>query len=136
MEKNKDILTSSPELKTMPYYIPDGYMDQFKNEAKVISISRRRSQEGFIEKLSPLITMAAMFLAIVKVGNLVMKNSGEEETLTYEDYIVHSDTNISEVNSDIDNTQIAQAQVTAEDIVQYLIYIGEPTESLEENYQD
>ena len=56
--------------------------------------------------------------------------------MTYEDYIVHSDTNISEVNSDIDNTQIAQAQVTAEDIVQYLIYIGEPTESLEENYQD
>ena len=53
MKTEKDILKSAPELKNLPYSIPDGYFDRLKAEAVNNVRESEERQRPFIARLSP-----------------------------------------------------------------------------------
>ena len=125
---NNDILKySSDELKKMPYTVPEGYFEQVKAE-----ISRSTAAEEGVSlwrKAVPYISVAATFLIMVSAGTFFLEKTTQQEGMTYEDYLVHSDMLIeAEYEQD---TQIADATIAAEDILEYLIYTGVTAEDIE-----
>lgn len=125
---NNDILKySSDELKKMPYTVPEGYFEQVKAE-----ISRSTAAEEGVSlwrKAVPYISVAATFLIMVSAGTFFLEKTTQQEGMTYEDYLVHSDMLIeAEYEQD---TQIADATIAAEDIIEYLIYTGVTAEDIE-----
>lgn len=124
----KDILQSCKELKEMPYSVPEGYFDSIKQEIVRMNNSAP-VQTNIWSKMAPFLAMAAMFLFILTVGTLFLKESTQESELTAEDYIVFSDSMISTYYND---EQLASAEVMSEDdIIEYLIYSGISTETIE-----
>ncbi|MGM9735124.1 MAG: hypothetical protein ACI3ZL_01800 [Candidatus Cryptobacteroides sp.] len=126
MENRKDILAEVKELKSMPFSVPEGYFDTFKEQAK----STRGRETGLWRKVYPVLAMAAMFLIIVTGGTFLMKTATPQEGMSMEDYLVCSglETSLSAYSSY--ETQIAEAEISGDDIVQYLIYTGVEAESL------
>ncbi len=125
---NNDILKySSDELRKMPYTVPEGYFEQVKAE-----ISRSTAAEEGVSlwrKAVPYISVAATFLIMVSAGTFFLEKTTQQEGMTYEDYLVHSDMLIeAEYEQD---TQIADATIAAEDIIEYLIYTGVTAEDIE-----
>lgn len=125
---NNDILKySSDELKKMPYTVPEGYFEQVKAE-----ISRSTAAEEGVSlwrKAVPYISVAATFLIMVSAGTFFLEKTTQQEGMTYEDYLVHSDMLIeAEYEQD---TQIADAAIADEDIIEYLIYTGVTAEDIE-----
>lgn len=125
---NNDILKySSDELKKMPYTVPEGYFKQVKAE-----ISRSTAAEEGVSlwrKAVPYISVAATFLIMVSAGTFFLEKTTQQDGMTYEDYLVHSDMLIeAEYEQD---TQIADATIAAEDIIEYLIYTGVTAEDIE-----
>lgn len=125
---NNDILKySSDELKKMPYTVPEGYFEQVKAE-----ISRSTAAEEGVSlwrKAVPYISVAATFLIMVSAGTFFLEKTTQQDGMTYEDYLVHSDMLIeAEYEQD---TQIADATIAAEDIIEYLIYTGVTAEDIE-----
>ncbi|MBQ2966124.1 MAG: hypothetical protein IJE11_03815 [Bacteroidales bacterium] len=127
---NNDILKySSDELKKMPYTVPEGYFEQVKAE-----ISRSTAAEEGVSlwrKAVPYISVAATFLIMVSAGTFFLEKTTQQDGMTYEDYLVHSDMLIeAEYEQD---TQIADATIAAEDIIEYLIYTGVTAEDIEQS---
>lgn len=127
---NNDILKySSDELRKMPYTVPEGYFEQVKAE-----ISRSTAAEEGVSlwrKAVPYISVAATFLIMVSAGTFFLEKTTQQEGMTYEDYLVHSDMLIeAEYEQD---TQIADATIAAEDIIEYLIYTGVTAEDIEQS---
>ncbi len=125
---NNDILKySSDELRKMPYTVPEGYFEQVKAE-----ISRSTAAEEGVSlwrKAVPYISVAATFLIMVSAGTFFLEKTTQQDGMTYEDYLVHSDMLIeAEYEQD---TQIADATIAAEDIIEYLIYTGVTAEDIE-----
>lgn len=125
---NNDILKySSDELRKMPYTVPEGYFEQVKAE-----ISRSTAAEEGVSlwrKAVPYISVAATFLIMVSAGTFFLEKTTQQDGMTYEDYLVHSDVLIeAEYEQD---TQIADATIAAEDIIEYLIYTGVTAEDIE-----
>lgn len=125
---NNDILKySSDELRKMPYTVPEGYFEQVKEE-----ISRSTAAEEGVSlwrKAVPYISVAATFLIMVSAGTFFLEKTTQQDGMTYEDYLVHSDMLIeAEYEQD---TQIADATIAAEDIIEYLIYTGVTAEDIE-----
>ncbi len=124
---NNDILKySSDELRKMPYTVPEGYFEQVKAE-----ISRSTAAEEGVSlwrKAVPYISVAATFLIMVSAGTFFLEKTTQQDGMTYEDYLVHSDMLIeAEYEQD---TQIADATIAAEDIIEYLIYTGVTAEDI------
>ena len=127
---NNDILKySSDELRKMPYTVPEGYFEQVKAE-----ISRSTASEEGVSlwrKAVPYISVAATFLIMVSAGTFFLEKTTQQDGMTYEDYLVHSDMLIeAEYEQD---TQIADATIAAEDIIEYLIYTGVTAEDIEQS---
>lgn len=127
---NNDILKySSDELRKMPYTVPEGYFEQVKAE-----ISRSTAAEEGVSlwrKAVPYISVAATFLIMVSAGTFFLEKTTQQDGMTYEDYLVHSDVLIeAEYEQD---TQIADATIAAEDIIEYLIYTGVTAEDIEQS---
>lgn len=127
---NNDILKySSDELRKMPYTVPEGYFEQVKAE-----ISRSTGAEEGVSlwrKAVPYISVAATFLIMVSAGTFFLEKTTQQDGMTYEDYLVHSDVLIeAEYEQD---TQIADATIAAEDIIEYLIYTGVTAEDIEQS---
>lgn len=127
---NNDILKySSDELRKMPYTVPEGYFEQVKEE-----ISRSTAAEEGVSlwrKAVPYISVAATFLIMVSAGTFFLEKTTQQDGMTYEDYLVHSDMLIeAEYEQD---TQIADATIAAEDIIEYLIYTGVTAEDIEQS---
>lgn len=125
---NNDILKySSDELRKMPYTVPEGYFEQVKAE-----ISRSTAAEEGVSlwrMAVPYISVAATFLIMVSAGTFFLEKTTQQDGMTYEDYLVHSDMLIeAEYEQD---TQIADATIAAEDIIEYLIYTGVTAEDIE-----
>lgn len=111
----------------MPYTVPEGYFEQVKAE-----ISRSTAAEEGVSlwrKAVPYISVAATFLIMVSAGTFFLEKTTQQDGMTYEDYLVHSDVLIeAEYEQD---TQIADATIAAEDIIEYLIYTGVTAEDIE-----
>ena len=123
----QDILTSQPTLKERPYTVPDGYFEAFKAEA--ISKSSTSASKP-LSKLVPYLAVAASVALLLGLGLSFSRKS--IDTLSEEDYILFSDNLIRTYLDESDVTeQFAEAELYDEDIIEYLIYIGESPESIE-----
>ena len=122
-EMERDIL-NNPELRKTPYTVPEGYFDSLRKEVSgyarpvVVKVS-------LWQKLAPLATIAAMFIIMVTAGTFFLRSTSPEDEITQEDYIVfageYSTFGIYEEEND---EQYADAGVSADDIIEYLIYTG------------
>ena len=126
--KNDVLNTLSSQLKVNPYKVPEGYFENFRGSTyRTENLIKPR---GIFGRLAPYASMAAAFLLIAVSGTILLKNAGETDDMTYEDYIVHSDMMISSIYESA--YSIADATETeAEEIINYLIYTGTSTEDLE-----
>lgn len=128
MKKNEqDILTSQQALKEIPYTVPDGYFEAFRAEAIRRSSTKPAKSFG---RLVPLLAVAASVALILGLG--LSFSQKDIDTLSEEDYILFSD---NLIRTDLEEGglygQLAEAEVYNEDIIEYLIYIGESPESIE-----
>ena len=61
MKQEKDILKDCPELKQMPFPVPEGYFESFKAEAS----GTRVHKVSFWNKVAPYAAVAAVFVCLV-----------------------------------------------------------------------
>ena len=121
----RDILQEA-SLKKCPYSVPEGYFDSFKEKAVKYSKPAEVAPLQFKRILRTALSMAAMFILMVTAGTMFLKNVTPEEDLTQEDYIVFTDGYFDLEMYDTDSMaeQYADASLSKEDIIEYLIYTG------------
>ncbi len=122
-EKKKDILAERPELKTMPYSVPEGYFNSFKEGMRPCAETHHPQWKRTV----PYISAAAAAALLVGVG-LHMPSSGNDDEFTQEDFLVFSGTM---GNTEYYMDQLADAEIADEDIIDYLIYSGVSAEEIE-----
>lgn len=123
-EMKRDILVEKPDLKQMPYIVPEGYFESFKAQA----MDSHAKETSMMKRLMPYVSMAAMFLFLLTVGTLFLQKSSSSDEFTHEDFLVFSayDTEYYD-----EMYQIADAGIADEDIIEYLIYSGISAEAIE-----
>lgn len=126
-ERNIDILAECQELKKMPYSVPDGYFEKFKEQIKPYEQTGRHL---FAARLMPYAAMAAMFVFLVTAGTFFLRKSTPADEFTQEDYILFSD-NLTNAIYYENTYHYADAEIEDEDIIEYLIYCGTSAEELE-----
>lgn len=123
----QDILTSQKELKDRPFTVPDGYFEAFKAEA-IRNCSTKAAKPA--RKLAPILAVAASVALLIGLGLTITKKNVDH--LSEEDYILFSDNLIrTDFEESYVTEQLADAELYDEDIIEYLIYIGESPESIE-----
>ena len=128
MEKEKDILTGFPELKQMPFAVPEGYFESFKAEAAKPMVRKL----DFRARIAPYAAMAAVFIFMVTAGTFLLERSVPEYQMTEEDYVMFSDNMMTTIAYDMEyGSHIAEAEISEEDIINYLIYTGVTAEDIE-----
>lgn len=125
-EKRPDILNDIPQLRRQAYDVPEGYFEAFKSQMKPYR-EDRQSRAG---RLAPYISLAASFLLLVTAGTLLLQRSTPSDEFTQEDFILYSN-NLSGINYYEETTQIADAGIEDEDIIEYLIYSRISAEEIE-----
>lgn len=125
---DKDILKELPQLKRMPYEVPDGYFEAFRKEVT----SKKSPSAGVFVKLTPYLATAAAFLFLVTAGTLLLETVTPEQEFSQEDYLVFSDNIINTIAMEMEyGDQIAEAETEDEDIINYLINNGITAEEVE-----
>lgn len=124
----KDILNSSPELKKMPFKVPEGYFDELQIEALKCT-EPKKLHVSIWTRLAPYASVAAMFLFILVLGKVFLgSNTAEsvdiDESADFEDYMVFAGGETDIAIHNIASEQFAENSVEDEDIIEYLIYIG------------
>jgi hypothetical protein len=120
-------------LRKCPYSVPEGYFESLKERAVKYSNPAPAPVFQFKRILTTAVSMAAMFVIMVTAGTFLLENTTPEEDLTQEDYIVFSDGYFGlEMYDDGGlSEQYADASISDEDIVEYLIYTGVSEELIE-----
>lgn len=128
MKKGIDILKDCPELKQMPFTTPEGYFESFKAEA-----SRRKVHKlDFRTRIAPYLAMAAVFIFMVTAGTMLLEQSVPEYQMTEEDYVMFSDNIMTTIAYEMEyGDHLAEAEISEEDIINYLIYTGVTAEHIE-----
>ena len=127
----RDILQEA-SLKKCPYSVPEGYFESLKEKAVKYSKPAPAPVFQFKKVLMTAVSMAAMLILMVTAGTFLLEKSTPSEDLTHEDYIVFSDGYFDlEMYEDNMSEQYADASISDEDIVEYLIYIGVSEEFIE-----
>ena len=127
----RDILQEA-SLKKCPYSVPEGYFESLKEKAVKYSKPAPVPVFQFKKVLMTAVSMAAMFILMETAGTFLLEKTTPSEDLTHEDYIVFSDGYFDlEMYEDNMSEQYADASVSDEDIVEYLIYIGVSEEFIE-----
>ena len=129
-EMERDIL-NNPELRKSPYTVPEGYFDSLRKEVGgyvrpvAVKVSLR-------QKLAPLAAVAAMFIIMVTAGTFFLRSTSPEDEITQEDYIVFAgDYSGFGIYEEENEEQYAEAGVSEDDIIEYLIYTGVSEEIIE-----
>jgi len=123
-EMKKDIL-QNPGLKSNPYSLPEGYMDSLKTRA--VKYARPVAVPGKERHrmMRFIISAAATFLLLIAAGALLLRQPALENGITQEDYLVFSDGySFLEIYETMEEEQYADAYVSDDDIIEYLIYSG------------
>lgn len=123
---DRDILAAKPELKEMPYSVPEGYFETFKAQA----VPYKEKEIGLVGRLMPYVAMAAVFVFLVTAGTFFLQRTSPVEEFTHEDFLVFS-SGISNSEYYESMNQIADADLAEEDIIAYLIYSGIRAEEIE-----
>ena len=128
----RDILQEA-SLKKCPYSVPEGYFESLKEKAAKYSKPAPAPVFQFKRILLTAVSMAAMFILMVTAGTFLLEKTTPSEGMTHEDYIVFSDGYFVdlEMYDDGMSEQYADASISDEDIVEYLIYIGVSEEFIE-----
>lgn len=117
-------------LRKCPYSVPEGYFDSLKERA--MKYAQPAPVFQFKRVLYTAVSMAAMFILMVTAGTFFLKGVTPAEDLTEEDYMVFTDGYIDlELYDDGLSEQYADASISNEDIVEYLIYTGVSEELIE-----
>lgn len=117
-------------LRKCPYSVPEGYFDSLKERA--MKYAQPAPVFQFKRVLYTAVSMAAMFILMVTAGTFLLEKTTPTEDLTHEDYIVFTDGYIDlELYDDGLSEQYADAAISNEDIVEYLIYTGVSEELIE-----
>lgn len=117
-------------LRKCPYSVPEGYFDSLKERA--MKYAQPAPVFQFKRVLYTAVSMAAMFILMVTAGTFLLEKTTPTEDLTHEDYIVFTDGYIDlELYDDGLSEQYADASISNEDIVEYLIYTGVSEELIE-----
>ena len=128
MKQEKDIFSDYPELKQMPFAVPEGYFESFKSEAAKPMVRRL----DFRARLAPYAAMAAVFIFMVTAGTFLLEKSVPEYHMTEEDYMMFSDNFMTTIAYEMEyGSQLAEAEISEEDIINYLIYTGVTAEQIE-----
>lgn len=128
MKKEKDILTDCPELKQTPFIVPEGYFESFKAEASRSMVRKI----DFRTRIAPYAAMAAVFIFMVTAGTFLLEKSVPEYHMTEEDYMMFSDNFMTTIAYEMEyGSQLAEADISEEDIINYLIYTGVTAEQIE-----
>lgn len=127
MKKENDILNNNPDLKQMPFSVPEGYFESFRIEKQAVSI-----KTDLWTRVAPYAAMAAVFVLLVTVGNFLLEKSTTEYIMTEEDYILFSDNAMNTITYEmVYGDHVAEAELMDEDIINYLIYTGVSAEEIE-----
>ena len=128
MKMGNDILKDCTELKQMPFSVPEGYFDSFKN-ANAVPVARRVS---LWNRMAPYAAMAAVFVFLVSAGTFLLEKSSPDYNMTEEDYVMFADNMMNTIAYEMEyGDQIAEADLSEEDIINYLIYTGVSAELIE-----
>lgn len=128
MKKENDILKDCRELKENPFTVPEGYFESFKAEARKPMVRK----VNFMDRIAPYAAVAAMFVFLVTVGTLFLDNTTTEYEMTEEDYVLFSDSMMNSLAYEMGYmSQTAEAEISEEDIINYLIYTGVTAEQIE-----
>ena len=133
MKTEKDILKSAPELKNLPYSVPDGYFDRLKAEAASIARVREERQRPFIARLAPYAAIAAVFTFLVTAGTFLLERTTPADQMEIDEFYFYS--NMIPVTDPyaVETIQISSEDnvLEDEDIIEYLIYSGVTAEVIE-----
>ena len=125
---DKDILKELPQLKQMPYEVPEGYFEAFKGKAT----AKSHPSTGILVKIVPYLATAAAFLFLVTAGTFLLERVTPEQEFSQEDYLVFSDNIVNTIAMQMEyGDQIAEAEIDDEDIINYLIDNGITAEEVE-----
>ena len=128
MKMGNDILKDRTELKQMPFSVPEGYFDSFKN-ANAVPVAKRVS---LWNRMAPYAAMAAVFVSLVAAGTFLLERSTPQYQMTEEDYVMFADNMMNTIAYEMEyGEQIAEADLSEEDIINYLIYTGVSAELIE-----
>lgn len=128
MKKGIDILKDCPELKQMPFTTPEGYFESFKAEASRPLVRKI----DFRTRIAPYLAMAAVFIFMVTAGTMLLEQSVPEYQMTEEDYVMFSDNIMTTIAYEMEyGDHLAEAEISEEDIINYLIYTGVTAEHIE-----
>lgn len=137
MKMENDILNSSKDLKSTPFKVPEGYFDQLKSEIRK-NTEPRIVRMSIWTRLAPYAAIAAMFLFILTLGKLFIKDnySGEDISISnnignYEDYLVFNDFSTDLSMHYLEDEPDESTILNDEDIIEYLIYIGASEQYIE-----
>lgn len=129
MDRNKDILQDFKVLKENAFTVPEGYFDAARSRIKKHETA---SKGGLWERIAPYAAIAAVFIFMVTAGTFFLEKTTRPADMTQEDYMVFSDAMMNTVGYSIEyDSQIADAELGDEDIINYLIYMGISTEEIE-----
>jgi len=133
MKTEKDILKSAPELKNLPYSIPDGYFDRLKAEVVNGVREREERQRPFITRLAPYVAVAAAFAFLVTAGTFILEKTTRSTQSEMDEFYFYS--NMIPVTDPyaVETIQVdyEEGYLEEEDIIEYLIYSGVTAEVIE-----
>ena len=128
MKQENDILKDRLELKQMPYTVAEGYFESFKAQAAKPMVRKI----DFRARLAPYAAMAAVFIFMVTAGTFFLEKSVPEYQMTEEDYVMFSDNFMNAIAYEMEyGSALAEAELSEEDIINYLIYTGVTAEQIE-----
>lgn len=126
-DKDKDILAENLGLRKMPFSVPEGYFETFKDSVRPYE---KCEVIPFRNRIRPYLALAAMFVLLVTAGTLFLRNTTDSDEFSQEDFLVFSGNLINtEYYEEFD--QLAVADIADEDIIEYLIYSGISAEEIE-----
>lgn len=127
-QTDKDILKDVTELRRMPYSVPEGYFDTFRREMK----KPQTQVVSLWSRIIPYASVAAVFIFLVSAGTFILERTTDTRDFTQEDYILFSENfSLNTIYQVHEETQLADASLADEDIIEYLIYTGVSAEEIE-----
>ncbi len=127
MKKEKDIF------KKVAFDVPDGYFKDLQARLDTIP-SKGASYPGLIRKVQPYIALAACFLGILILGDVVLRGTaGEAENSdSYYNEIVCADIiPVTQPDAIFQAASPEQDTISDDDVIDWLIVSGTPTELIE-----
>lgn len=127
-QTDKDILKDVTELRRMPYSVPEGYFDTFRREMK----KPQTQVVSLWSRIIPYASVAAVFIFLVSAGTFILERTTDTRDFTQEDYILFSENfSLNTIYQVHEETQLADASLADEDIIEYLIYTRVSAEEIE-----